>query len=154
MQLAGKQVLNAAPSKVWDMLMNPDTLAKIVPGISSLEKIGENTFKSTLAIKLGPVSGSFTGNLQMEDIKEQKSFLLKVQQNSKIGNVSAGIQIDLMPVEENNTELSFNGDAKLSGLLAGMGQRVLGGVANSLTKQFFSNMENELENAYSMNIEH
>jgi len=145
MQLAGKQVLNAAPSKIWDILMNPDTLAKIVPGISSLEKIGENAYKSTLALKLGPVNGSFSGNLHMEDIQEQKGFVLKVQQNSKIGNANAGIQIDLVPVEENKTELSFNGDAKLSGLLAGLGQRVLGGVAGTLTKQFFSNMEKELD---------
>jgi carbon monoxide dehydrogenase subunit G len=144
MQLAGKQVLNASPSKLWDILMNAETLAKIVPGVSSLEKTGENSYKSTLAVKLGPVSGSFNGNLQMEDIQQPKTFVLKVQQNSKIGNANAGIQIDLLPVEEDKTELSFNGDVKLSGLLAGLGQRVLGGVAGTLTKQFFENIEKEL----------
>src|SRR4030095_9512617 len=144
MQLTGKQVLNAAPSKVWDILMNADSLAKIVPGISSLEKVGDNSYKSTMSVKLGPVSGSFTGSMQMENIQDQKGFVLKVQQNSKIGNANAGIQIDLVPVDENKTELSFNGGAKLSGLLAGMGQRVLGGVAGTLTKQFFANIEKEL----------
>jgi carbon monoxide dehydrogenase subunit G len=55
-----------------------------VPGVSRLEKTGDNTFNSFLEIKLGPVSGSFTGYLQMEDIQEKKGFTLKVQQNSKI----------------------------------------------------------------------
>ena len=50
-----------------------------------------------------------------------------------------------MPVNDSQTEISFNGDVKLAGLLAGMGQRVLGGVANTLTKKFFENLDKELE---------
>lgn len=145
MNLAGKHVLNAAPEKVWKTLMDTDTLARIVPGISKLEKIDENAYRSTVSIKLGPVSSSFTGNLQMEDIVPQKGFTLKVQQNSKVGNANAAIKIDVNPVGENQTEVAFDGDVKLSGMLASMGQRVLGGVANTLSKQFFTNMENELK---------
>lgn len=124
--------------------MNPDMLAKIVPGISRLEKTGDNTFKSILEIKLGPVNSSFTGNLQMDDIIEQKGFTLKVIQNSKIGNASGNIKMNLLPVDNEKTEIAFNGDVKLSGLLAGMGQRVVGGVAHTLAKQFFKNLEKEL----------
>ena len=145
MQLAGKHVVNATPSKVWEMLMDTDTLARIVPGISRLEKSGDNSFKSFLEIKLGPVNSLFTGDLQLEDIVEQKSFTLKVQQKSKIGNANAAIRINLLPVTDSQTEVVFDGDAKLSGMLAGMGQRLIGGVSNTLTKQFFSNLEKELE---------
>ena len=144
MQITGKHVLNGPPSVVWNMLMDTDTLARIVPGITKLERISDNSFKAILDIKLGPVGGSFTGNLQMEDIEEQKGFTLKAQQKSKIGNANAAIKISLSPVAENHTEVAFDGDAKLSGLLATMGQRVIGGVSNTLTKQFFANMEKEL----------
>ena len=147
MQLAGKHIVNAPPSKVWDMLMDTDTLARIVPGVSRLEKTGENTYKSILEIKLGPVSGSFNGNLQMEEITAPVGFTLKVQQNSKIGNANAAIKIGLLNAADSKTEVSFDGDVKLSGLLASMGQRVIGGVANTLSKQFFSNLDKELEKA-------
>ena len=145
MELTGKHIVNATPSTIWSMLMDTDVLAKIVPGISRLEKTGDNTFKSILEIKLGPVNSSFTGNLQMEDITEQEGFTLKVTQNSKIGNATGNIKINLLPVEDEKTEIAFNGDVKLSGILAGMGQRVMGSVANTLTKQFFSNLEKELK---------
>jgi carbon monoxide dehydrogenase subunit G len=145
MQLTGKHVVNALPSKIWEMLMDTDTLARIVPGISRLEKTGDNKYKSIIEIKMGPVNSSFAGDLQMEDIKEPEGFTLKVQQNSKIGNANAAIKISLLPVNENNTEVSFDGDVKLSGMLAAMGQRLIGGVSNTLTKQFFSNMEKELQ---------
>src|SRR4030095_3600144 len=126
------------------MLMDTDTLAKIIPGISRLEKTGENSFKSILEIKLGPVSGSFTGDLQLENITEQKGFILKVRQNSKIGNADATIKIDLMHINSSETEVGLDGAVMVTGQLASIGQRVLGGVANVLTKQFFANLENEL----------
>jgi carbon monoxide dehydrogenase subunit G len=147
MQLTGSHIVNAALSKVWMMLMDTETLAKVVPGISRLEKTGDNTFKSVIEIKLGPVNGSFTGNLELEDINEEKGFTLKVLQKSKIGNANAAIKIGLLPVDDKQTEVSFDGDVKLSGLIAGMGQRVMGSVSNTLTKQFFANLEKELETA-------
>ena len=144
MQLAGKYVLHAEPPKVWATLMDTDTLAKVVPGISRLEKTGENSFKAILEIKLGPVSGSFTGNLLLEDLQEPHAFTLKAQQNSKIGNANAAVKINLQPVNDNETEIAFDGDVKLSGTLAALGQRVMGGVSNTLTRQFFLNLEKEL----------
>ncbi len=143
MQLTGKRIVNAIPSTVWEMLMDTDTLARIVPGITLLENIADNKFKSILEIKVGPVNSSFTGDLQMEEISEQKGFTLKVQQKSKIGNANAAIKISLLPVNENQSEVAFDGDVKLSGMLAAMGQRLINGVSNTLTKQFFSNLEKE-----------
>lgn len=144
MELKGRHTINATPATLWNMLMDTDTLARIVPGVSRLERTSDNSFKSFLEIKLGPMSGSFKGDLQMENIEEQKGFTLKVQQSSSIGKANAAIKIDLIPINENETEVSFDGDVKLAGLLAGMGQRVLGGVANMLTKQFFANLDHEI----------
>ena len=47
MQLTGNHVVEASPAKVW-ALMDTDTLARIVPGVTKLEKIDDTTFKSTL----------------------------------------------------------------------------------------------------------
>jgi len=144
MELKGRHTVNATPATLWNMLMDTDTLSKIVPGISKLEKTGDNAYKSILELKIGPVGGSFTGNLQMENIEEQKGFTLKVQQNSSIGNANATMKIELIPVNPNETEVAFDGDVKVSGLLASMGQRILGSAANMLTKQFFANLDHEL----------
>ena len=145
MKLTGKHIVNAVPSKVWLILMDAPSLARVVPGVSSLEKLSDNSFKSTLNIKLGPVSGSFSGNLLLEDIVDQQSFTLKAKQNSKIGNANAAVQIELTPVDGLQTAIAFDGDVQLSGLLASMGQRIIGGVSTTLTKQFFDNLEKELE---------
>lgn len=144
MQLTGSHILNAPVSTVWAMLMDTDTLARIVPAVSKLEQVADNEYKAIAELKLGPVSGSFSGTLSLADIRENEGYTLKVKQNSKIGNADAVVTIALKPVADDQTELTFDGDAKLSGLLARTGQRVISGVATTLTKQFFSNFEEAL----------
>ena len=144
MELKGIRNVQTDPSTLWNMLMDVEILPKIVPGISKLEKIGENTYKSTLEVKFGPVSGEFSGDMQMEDISPQRSFTLKAQQHHKIGTVNSIMKIELMPVSENKTEVTFGGEVTISGLMKMMGERVLSGVTDMLTKQFFANLDHEL----------
>ncbi|WP_026308404.1 CoxG family protein [Spirosoma spitsbergense] len=146
MQLSGTHVLNAPVGKVWTMLMDPVTLARIVPAVSSLELIDDNQYKALAEIKMGPVSGSFSGNLSLLNIREKEGYSLHVKQASKIGNADALINIALKSLDDDQTELTFDGDARLSGLLARTGQRVISGVANTLTKQFFANFDEALSN--------
>lgn len=144
MQLTGSHILNAPVAKIWSMLMDTDTLAHIVPGITRLEKTSENQYDAIADIKMGPVSGSFKGGLSLADIRENEGYTLHVKQNSKIGNADAVVRIALKPITDDQTEISFEGDAKLSGLLARTGNRVISGVATTLTKQFFTNLEQAL----------
>ena len=144
MELKGKRIVETDPATLWNMLMDIEILPKIVPGISKLEKTGENTYKSVLEVKFGPVSGEFTGDMQMEDIYPQKTFTLKAQQHNKIGTVNSVMKIELMPISVNETEVVFTGEVTISGLMNMMGQKVLGSVTDMLTKQFFANLDREI----------
>ena len=145
MQLKGNHSINASAQTVWNLLMDPVILAKITPGISKLELVEANKYDAIAIVKMGPVNGSFKGSLEVTDKEEPNHFALKIEQNSKIGNVSAEVAIDINAISENQCEVSFNGKAKLSGLLARTGQRVLTGVANTLAKQFFKALEKEVQ---------
>ena len=144
MHLEGSHLLHAPVQEVWNKLQNPETLAKVTPGIKTLEATGENTYLAISEIKIGPMNGSFKGKLEVAEQKEPESFVLIIQQSSKIGNVKATGTIRLEEVDPSQTEVFFSGDAKISGLLARTGQRLISGVANTLTKQFFSNLAKEL----------
>ena len=144
MELKGNHNINASAQKVWDLLMDPEVLAKITPGISKLELIGPDQYDAIAMVKMGPVKGSFKGSLTVQEKQEPHHFSLLISQKSKIGNVSATVAIDINEVSENSCEVAFDGKAKLSGLLARTGQRVLSGVANTLSKQFFSALEKEV----------
>ncbi len=144
MNLKGKQTYTASAQQIWDILMDTEKLAKITPGVSKLESTGEDQYNAISDIKIGPVKGSFKGDLFLENKEEPAGFTLRVKQLSKIGNADATVNIQINELDGGQCELAFDGKAKLSGTLARTGQRVLGGVANTLTKQFFAALETEL----------
>ncbi len=147
MHLEGTHTLSAPPQHIWNLLMDSAVLARITPAVSRLEPLGDDKFKAVAAVKLGPVKGSFSGEMELSDKQEPDHFTLHMRQNSRMGNVNAAGRIELHGQDDNTTEVAFTGDAKLSGTLARMGQRVLGGVANTMVKQFFQNLEQELANS-------
>ena len=69
----------------------------------------------------------------------------KSLKKSKIGNADVTVTLDIEEISANESILSFNGLAKMSGLLARMGQRVMTGVAQTITKQLFAGIQEELE---------
>lgn len=145
MQLSGSRTLNAPQEQLFQMLLNPDVLTHVIPSLKTLEVIGQDTYKAICEVKLGPVSGTFAGEMEVKDQQPPESFVLVIRQNSKIGNVDAEGKLIFKPLENAQTEVFFEGEAKISGLLARTGQRVISGVANTLVDMFFKALEKEIE---------
>lgn len=144
MTLNGTYTVNAPAQAIWDLMMDPEVLARITPAITKLEKIDEENFKAIAEVKIGPVGGAFSGNLKMVDKVQPESFKLVIQQNSKIGNANAEVKMNLKVLSDTQTEVSFIGDVKLSGMLSTMGSRLITPVANKLSKEFFEALEKEV----------
>ncbi|NUO03704.1 MAG: carbon monoxide dehydrogenase subunit G [Saprospiraceae bacterium] len=143
MTLDGNYTVNAPRETVWDLLMDPEVLARITPGITSLEKIDEDNYKAVAQLKIGPVGGAFSGNLSLADRKKPESFSLSIQQNSKIGNANAVVHMNLSTTETGQTAVQYTADVKLSGMLSTMGGRVITPVTKMLSEQFFEALEKE-----------
>jgi len=145
MKISGHYMLNTTPDVFWNMVMNPDILEKVTPGIKELKEQGMDSYKAISMVKVGPVKGEFIGTLAIKDKVEKESCVLTVDQKSKIGNVVAEIGMKLTPIGDKKTEVNYTGEVRMSGMLARMGQRIMSGVVSTLSKQFFQAMEKELE---------
>ena len=124
--------------------MDPKVLQRITPGISELNTLGDDKYQAISRIKIGPVKGSFEGQLELKDKIENTNATIVINQKSKIGNVSAEIKMQLTDLH-GTTEIEYKGEAKLSGKLAMTSQRIMGGVISSLSKQFFKSLNNEIK---------
>jgi len=145
MNIKGKYAIAAPASTIWPLLQDPVVLARITPGISRLDLTGPDEYKAISEISIGPVRGSFAGDLRVKDKIEEQTMTLTFDLKSKIGNAISEIKIDLVPTEDQKTEVIYNGSAKLSGTIARMGQRILGGVIKTLSKEVFKKLEKEIE---------
>ena len=145
MQLNGRHTVKASLSNIWEILMDPDTLARITPGIKQIENYGLNKYNVVSEIRIGPVKGTFKGDLEITDIIDMEKFTLKMNQKSKIGNVNSSATIGLIP-ENGKVVINFSGEAKISGLLSTTSQRLISGVAKKLTNDFFKALDSEISN--------
>lgn len=145
MKINGNYTLNVTPDIFWTMVMDPDVLEKVTPGIKALNEKGPDNYEAISEVRIGPVKGSFNGNLSIIDKIEKESCTLVVDQKSKMGNVVAEIAMKFIAIEEEKTEVQYIGEAKMSGRLATMGQRIMSGVVSTLSKQFFKAMEAEIK---------
>ena len=144
MKIKGNYTLSATPEVFWQMVMDPEVLEKVTPGIKELKKLSEDNYEALSEVKVGPVRGNFKGNLSIKDKVEQEGCTLVIDQKSKMGNVIAEIVMTLAPEGEGETKVQYTGEAKMSGTLASMGQRIMSGVVSTLSKQFFKSMEAEI----------
>ena len=144
MHFEGNHILDAPRETVWELLIDPDVLARISPGVKELSHEEGDRYKAVFQVKVGPVNGKFKGELEVADKVPPERFTLKVTQRSPIGNVKGEFLIAVQQEDDGQCSVSFNGEAKISGVIAGIGQRVLSGVAKSQTEQFFKALEAEV----------
>lgn len=143
MQFEGSHTFAAPPQKLWDMLNDPEVLQRTTPGIQTLERDGEDAYKAVLQVKMGPINSVFNGDLRVADRDEPHSYRLLINVDGKIGHIQAEASVQLK-AEGEQTVLHVQSGSQLSGRLASMGQRLLGGVARMFTNQFFKALEQEL----------
>ncbi len=138
MKISGKYVLDATADKIWEMINDPAVLEKVTPGVKTLIKENEDQFKAVSEVRIGPVRGRFEGGLEIRNKEKGKHMVVALDQKSRMGNALAEIGIRLIPREGGQTEIHYTGDVKMSGMLGRMGQRIIGGVVSTLSKQFFT----------------
>ena len=128
---------------MWDLLNDPEVLARITPGVDTLEQTGPGQYQAVLHIKMGPINSTFNGALQVVDSKKPESYRLIIDVDGKIGQIAAEGHVRLAENHETTT-VEVEGGSQLTGRLASMGQRLLSGVARMFTNQFFKALEREV----------
>ena len=144
MKIDGSHTFNADRQAVWDALMDPDVLAGCIPGCQRLDLVSEDTYEVELKIGVGAIRGSYKGRIGLTDKIAQESYRMVVDGRG-IGGSAKGAA-DLRLVESNGvTDVRVEGDAEITGILARVGQRLLGSTSKMLMNQFFECIRSEIE---------
>ena len=146
MKLEGSYDVKAPREKVWNAFLDPGTLQKAIPGCEKLELIGPDEYKATLKIGVAAVKGTFEGKVRLLDKKPPESYRLAAEGSGGPGFVRSDTVITLSDID-GGTRVSYGADVQVGGLIAGVGQRMLGGVSKMMADQFFNRMSELLTTA-------
>ena len=90
MTMTGEVTLPAERPKVWELLNDPEVLKSAIPGCQSLEKTGENGFSAVVKMKIGPVSATFKGKVELTDIVPLVGYTIKGEGEGGIAGFAKG----------------------------------------------------------------
>ena len=139
MKIAGTSRLALPPEKAYDMMQDPEVLAKAMPGCESLEKIGPHEYRMKMKMALASLSGAFEGKVKITEQNPPSSFKLMVEGNGKIGFMK-GEGLLKLSAAEGGTDVAYEGDVQVGGTMAAVGQRLIDGTAKMMIKRFFEKL--------------
>jgi carbon monoxide dehydrogenase subunit G len=145
--LDGSAVLHAAPERVWSVITDPAVLARCIPGCLSLEQTGDDEYAMQVSVGVGAVRGTYAGEVRLAEQKRPSSYVMHASGAGAPGNAKAVVTINLEPSDAGTTTLTYSADAVVGGPVAGVGQRMMTGVAKRMAGQFFSSIDAELTGA-------
>ncbi|MDZ4087206.1 MAG: carbon monoxide dehydrogenase subunit G [Tabrizicola sp.] len=145
MLLSDTREIKADPKTVWDAILNPDVLMECIPGCQSLTGSVAEGYEAVVKQKVGPVSATFTGLVQLSDIIEGKS--LKISGEGKggvAGFAKGGANVSFEPID-GGTRLTYEAEANVGGKIAQLGSRIIDSFAKKLADEFFTRFQAAVE---------
>jgi carbon monoxide dehydrogenase subunit G len=144
MKLSGEATLRAGVDEVYAALIDPAILVRTIPGCRRLEHVGADSYKATVEAGVASIKGSFDGDVRLTDQRAPEAFTLHASGAGAPGTVSAVARVSLAPVDGGGTLLRYDADATIGGVIGGVGQRMITGVARKTATEFFAAVDREL----------
>ena len=127
----------AAPAEtVWNLLIDPAVVAGCLPGCESMVPDGEDRYRATLKLAVAAVSGEYEGTVELADQLPPTSYRMVVDGTGRPGWVKGEASVALTETD-GTTTVTVEGRAQIGGLVARVGQRLLGSVSKMIMDRFF-----------------
>ena len=139
----GETLIPAPPETVWRTLLDPDALAAVIPGCDRLELTGENEYRATVSLGVGPVRGRFVATVRLSELEPPRAATLSGGLDGPLGSAVGSGRVHLEPAPEGTPEstmVNYTYEVAIGGKVAAVGGRMLEGAARILVKQFFERL--------------
>ena len=139
MKISGTYTLPLPQAQAYQLMQDPEALARAIPGCEGLEKVGPDEYRMKMKMALASLSGAFEGKVRITEQAPPDSFRLVVEGTGKIGFVKGDGLLKLSAVD-GGTEVAYEGDAQVGGTMAAVGQRLIDGTSKMMIKKFFEKL--------------
>lgn len=140
MKVTGGATVHAPIATVWSALSDPAVLVQAIPGCERLTATGPDAYELTVTAGVGTITGTYTGQIALTDQQPPSALTLRANGSGTTGTVTTNVLVQLTE-NAGDTLVSYDADATIGGLIAGVGQRMLAGVAKRQAAQFFAALD-------------
>ena len=144
MRIEGEHVFNGSPEQVWEIVRDPSVLATALPGTQELEQLSETEYAGSINLRVGPISGAFSGKIFVEEETPPEYVKLRAEGEGKPGFFKGGGDVHLEDQGDGTTLMKYAGDVQIGGKLASVGQRLIDTTSKSMLRQGFEVLDQAL----------
>ena len=128
LKFQGSVTVNRAAAEVWKSLLNPELVAKCVPGFEIAEKVDDNHYRAHGKIQVGFISARFDELQVTKHVIEEGStveYEINGEDSRKLGSISMKLVLALKPEGSTQTLVSVDSDLQITGKFASLGARIV-----------------------------
>jgi len=139
LKISGIHRLPVPPEEAYAMMLDPEVLVRMIPGVESLEIVGPDEYKLKTQV---PIAGAFDVMVRIADRTPPLSFRLIVDGTGKLGFVKGAGLLKFTKSGE-QTEVTYEGDAQVGGTMAIAGARLIESTTRTTIQRFFERLAEE-----------
>lgn len=147
-QLEKSFAMPASADLTWALLSDIESVAGCMPGARITERIDERHYKGTVAVKFGPASMAFRGDVEVRELDSPGRRLRLIGKGADTTGTS-GAAMDLTARIEAGDAASCNlvgvSEVSMSGKAATFGGRMMNAVADQVLNQFAANFAAQVQ---------
>ena len=139
-KLEKRYELGVPVQHAWAILSDLESVASCMPGASLGEKTGDNAFKGSVKVKVGPATAQFGGEVEILSMDPANRSLVLKGKGADKGGSSASMELEAS-IEEADGQSVLVGLATVvvNGKFAQFGGRMMVQVSDVILKQFVDN---------------
>jgi carbon monoxide dehydrogenase subunit G len=143
MIIEGSFTVKAPIQKLWDMLLQPETLAACLPGAEKIDKVDETTYDAVVKQRVGPIKVKLLFRNYLKNVQPPNHLELEGEGEdaTKLGHIRQKTTVDLKELGNGEVEVAYKSDVSMVGKLAMFGDRVMKSKAKDVEKEFTKNLQ-------------
>ena len=142
MTIAGTQSVPAPRDRVFAMLLDPAVLQRAIPGCEEIAPAGEGAFRIKMSAGIASIRGKVEGQIKIQESRAPDHYRLAMSGKGMGSFVEGWADIDLAEVDS-GTEVKYAGEAKIGGMIAAVGNRMIDLAVKKALNDFFERLKQE-----------
>ena len=146
MKVEGVRELSGPRDVVWQVLNDPESMAKLMPGVESFEVADDTHWSANVKVPLG--LGGLKMKMKFEKTEERKpEFARLVAKGTGVGAIMNMDTAFTLSEAGSGTSMKWEADVKIAGPVGSMGQRVLQPIINQQVEGVLTALEKQVSEA-------
>jgi hypothetical protein len=141
MEFDGEFTVDGTPAELWKYFTDPDILQQCAPGCEEMTLESPAEITATLAVGVGSVKPSFDVDAVVAECDRPERLELRAGGEASRNSFEVTAWQELVDNGDGTTTVQWQAKAEVSGIIASMGERALGSVADKLVNDFFEALE-------------